>query len=342
MSASPSRSDVKTLLVSMFPVGSEQLYDFSNSAYIGGSTNALAGALKETLTDRIAALRRETNPATIEENLPEWEQACGLAYTPIALYGTTAQRQHAVLAVLRMSGSFSLDDIRAIIQPYFLYQDPSQIEIIETSRVVFTTLHTYTNSSPVTVAMGVTGSSTVSIADDPRVSPAGAIVTVTITTTRADGMYFALEAPDGRRIVYQPYWLSETPLSVTTQAFKLYAKGMAGAKILGSWTLRFGCVFDSVTLDGWSLFVEGLGVIYDGSVPPNRIGEGLGAGIFEFAVVADPAQLGAGYDLEGAQRALTRWKPAHTQGAIVPLSALGTVCAIPDTPNAIPDRAIPC
>ena len=59
--------------------------------------------------------------------------------------------------------------------------------------------------------------------------------------------------------------------------------------------------------------------------------------------VADPAKLGTGYDLDGAARALTRWKPAHAQGGITSLSdALGTVCAIPDTINAIPDNAIPC
>jgi hypothetical protein len=35
--------------------------------------------------------------------------------------------------------------------------------------------------------------------------------------------------------------------------------------------------------------------------------------------------------------------PAHTHGGLTQLSALlGTVCAIPDTINAIPDNAIPC
>jgi hypothetical protein len=98
----------------------------------------------------------------------------------------------------------------------------------------------------------------------------------------------------------------------------------------------------NVTVSVWSLFVEGLGHNYIGT-PPAPNGQGLGAAQFDFVVVADPALLGTGYDLDGAARALNRWKPAHTHGGLTQLSALlGTVCAIPDTINAIPDNAIPC
>lgn len=339
----PSQREVLQILQRMLPAGSEQLYDMRPHAYIGGSFGALASTLKDTLTDRIEALRLEINPSTITENLPEWEQACGLAYTPIALYGTTAQRRNAVLAALRMSGSFSLDDIRAIVQPYFLYADPSQIQILETPRAAFTAAHTYVNATPITVPMLTTGQSFVTVPDDPRVSQAGATAFVNLTTTRADRMTFVIESPGGQYAAFGAGWLSANPLSVTGADFTLYAPVFAGHRIRGRWSLGFGNLEAGVTLNSWGLFTEGQGVIYDTASPPSRLGEGLGAGIFEFAVVADPALLGAGYDLEGALRALTRWKPAHTLGTIVQAQMVtGTACAIPDTLSAIPDRAIPC
>lgn len=338
----PSRDEVFRLLVSLLPAGSEQLYDLSRSAFIGGALDALAGALKQTLIDRIEALRSEVNPATMAEQIPQWEQACGLAYSPVALFGTLQQRRDAVLAVLRMNGSFSLDDIRAIIEPYFRYESSADIEILETPRTDFTTAHTYVGSGPVTVPIFMLGRSTVTVLDDPVVSPAGATAFVLLTTTRADRMIFSLTSPDGFQVIFPTGWLSANPYAVVNVLFTLYAPSFAGKKIQGTWTLAFSNVADAATVTSWALFVEGLGVNYDRASPPNRIGEGLGAGIFEFAVVADPAKLGTGYDLEGAQRALSRWKPAHTAGTVVQISAVtGAVGAIPDTVNAIPDQAVP-
>lgn len=339
----PSQLEVLQLLQRLFPAGAEQLYDLRPGAYIGGTLGALASSLTDTLTDRIAALSDEIIPATMRERIPEWEQACGLAYTPVALYGTLEQRRNAVLAALRMSGSFALDDIRAIVQPYFNYPSAANIEIIETPRAAYTAAHTYTNSAPVSVPALTSGRSVVTVADDTRCSPAGAAVFVTLTTTRADRMTFVLTGPGGDVVAFGVNWLSAVPLAVTSQTFTLYAPAMAGKRIRGDWSLGFGNLDTSATVESWGLFVEGLGVVYDTATPPNRLGEGLGAGIFEFAVVADPAQLGPGYDLEGALRAISRWKPAHTIGTVASLSTLtGDICAIPDTDNAIPGRAIPC
>ena len=67
-----------------------------------------------------------------------------------------AQRVNAVIATLRISGSFSLDDIRAIVQPYFLYADPSQIVILENSRSGLKTLHTYPSGITITGTAGPT------------------------------------------------------------------------------------------------------------------------------------------------------------------------------------------
>ena len=120
------------------------------------------------------------------------------------------------------------------------------------------------------------------------------------------------------------------------------APGLAGKRISGRWTLEANNPSVGFTLR-WSLYVEGQGVVYDTAVPPNRIGEGLGAPVFTFAVVADLGLLGTGYDLIGAQRAIVKWKPAHTYGFVATTSPItGTICPIPDTDNAIPDTAIPC
>lgn len=338
-----SQADVQRLLISLLPLGSEQLYNLSPSAYIGGTLQGLAGTLKASLFDRLDVLRSEVNPSTVEEMLPEWEQACGLAFTPIALFGTVSQRRDAVLAVLRMSGSFSLDDIRAIVQPYFRYANASEIEILETPRTAFTTAHTYLNGTPITAVAGTPTETTVTVLDDPAVGLAGATVFLLLTTTRPNRMLFKLTGPDGFNVSYGPGWLTTVQTAVTGQLYALFAPSFARKAINGTWTLRFYNLDVDATIPSWGLFVEGIGVNYDRAVPPNRIGEGLGAGIFQFAVVADPAKLGAGYDLEGAQRALTRWKPAHTVGTIVQVSTLTSdVCAVPDTANAIPNRALPC
>jgi uncharacterized protein YmfQ (DUF2313 family) len=335
-----TQADVKRLLISLFPDGSADLYALDNTDLIGGWINSLAGALKDCGADRLEALIRELNPATISENIAAWEAATGLSQTPIALYGSTEQRKNAVLTVLRMRGSFSLDDMRAILQPYFLYADPTQIEILEPNRTAQRTAHTYAG-----VALGpapaVFGS--VSVADDPRVSPAGATLYFTISTTRLDGLTVTISGPGGNIGQRVPGFFDTEQTIVVNQAYKVSFPEFAGKAIRGTWRVEFfNSALVNVTISAWALFVEGLGMNYTGT-PPAPNGQGLGAALFQFVAVADPAKLGTGYDLDGAARALTRWKPAHTQGGITILSAaLGAVCAIPDTINAIPDNAIPC
>lgn len=341
--SAPSRDELKRLLISLLPPGSEQLYALENSDVIGGTLYGLAGAVKDSLTDRIEVLRKNINPSTLTlEGLPEWEAACGLTNTPITLYGTVAQRVNAVVATLRISGSFSLDDIRAIAQPYFLYADPSQIRILENNRAALKALHTYADPTTYTVPAGTTIRPSITITDNPRVSQAGAVAYVTLTTTRPDEMSLVLVGPDGSRAPFGQGYLTQVAAAVTGKQYQVCAPGFAGRRIAGAWTLEAVNFVAGFTMR-WSLFVEGQGVIYDTATPPNRVAEGLGAPVFTFALVADPALLGTGYDLIGAQRAITKWKPAHTFGFVATISLVtGTICAIPDTANAIPDTAIPC
>lgn len=330
-----SRDEAKQLLVSLLPPGSDQLYELANTAVIGGTLYGLAGALKDVLLDRVEQLHLELNPSTMTEKIPDWEAACGLTSTPIARFGTIAQRRNAVIAVLRTSGSFSLDDIRAIVQPYFLYADPSQIQIVETDRAALRTMHTYSYTTPETIPLGSTQTLGVLVADNPMVSPAGAHLVMNLDGYVGD-VTLTLIGPDGFQVSFPPGTLP--PRSVMGQAYDLVALGFAGRAIRGLWQLRVRTQSSFLTFNSWGVFVEGLGNIYDTAVPPHKVGEGLGSAMFQFAVVADPALLGTGYDLQGAQRSLSRWKSAHTVG-VIGLAAM--TYAIPDTPSATPDAAIP-
>lgn len=337
-----SQAQIKQTLIDLLPPGAEDLYALGNQDGIGGTLNALAGALKETLSDRIDQLRAEVNPSTLLELLPEWEQALALSNTPIALYGTPTQRRNAVLARLRMSGSFSLDDIRAIIQPYFLYADPTQIEIIEASRSALETAHTYAATGlPFTTVMGLGTNRFITVPDDGKVSPADAILNLTVTTTDLRGLSVAMVSPTGTPTFWAQANILTYSMSATNFPIRLHSFWDRGVPIRGTWRIVIASTVPA-TVSALSIFVEGVGNLFAGS-PPVKVGEGLGAAIFNFAVVADPTLLGAGFDLEGARRALSIWKPGHVSGFLAIRSTVtGAICAIPDTDNAIPDTAIPC
>lgn len=335
-----SEKEARELLLSLLPPGSEQLYLTSDRAVIGRLFTGLGQAVRTSTLLRVEQLHLELNPSTMFEKISDWEEACGLSSTPIARFGTPEQRRNACLAVLRTSGSFSLDDIRAIVQPYFLYKDPSQIEIIETDRDLLRAAHTYSTAPGVVIPSGGNYASAVLVADDPLVSAAGAQLQVNISGNAKDAE-FVLYCPDGSTTVFGPSTLpAET---VATKDYVLHARQFAGHAIKGRWTLIAYAVASPITLHSWGVFVEGIGVNFDGAVPPKRLGEGLGAAMFQFAVVADPALLGTGYDLQGAERSLNRWKPAHTGGTVVLKSGVfgASSYAIPDTASATPDAALP-
>lgn len=336
-----TQAELKLLLISLLPAGSEDLYDLDNSANLGRTFNALAGTLKDTLADRVDQLRLEVNPRSCVEDVPDWEAACGLSATDLARFGTLEQRRNAVLSVLREHGSFSLPDLQAGLAPYLLYSDPSQIEIIETDRDALRSAHTYSDAVPLAVGAASTGARSVTVLDDPRVSPAGAQVNVNLTANLSE-VSLRLTAPDGSQKTWRPGHLGDG--AVTSQVFTLFAPELADAAIHGRWTLAITTGASSATLTSWSLFVEGLGINLVGPppYPPGRNGEGLGAAMFQFLVMIDPALLGTGYDLGGAYRAIQRLKPAHVLGNYGLKSQYGDNCAIPDDPQTLPDRCLPC
>lgn len=323
--------DVKRHIQSGFPQGSEWVYDWDNPrADIGQYFTALAGAIKRFGTDILDILRAEINPLTIVQNIPVWEAALGLGNTPIAKFGTLNQRRQAILAWLRQAGNNSLDDIRGLVQPYLLYADQNQIQILEPDRLVLETMHTYAGPGFAIPALSAANRST-TVKDDPVVSPAGAWLILNLTA-QTDELTIKIEGPSGFSKTYPTGYLGEG--SVANSGFRLGAKEFAGLAIRGTWKLFVATGAVPATVNSWGVFVEGLGRNPDGS-------QGLGAAMFEFAVVADPTLTGVGSDIEGAQRAINRFKPGHTIGTTIIKSGMDA-CAIPDTLSAIPDQAIPC
>lgn len=332
-------AEVKKLIQSCFPAGSEDIYDWnSNQANIGKYFTALGQLFKLYGTDIVDTLRAEINPYTCTQKIPDWEKALGLQDTPIAKFGTTAQRRNAVIAWLRQSGSFSLEDIRAVMQPYFLYSDPLAIQVLETDRGLWDPMHTYTNATALPIAPGGNGTSTVLVRDTHNVSPAGILATLDMQCT-LDEINIEIKNDNGFAYNWGPGTLGT---GFANDRFTLRTKFFAGTPIFGTWYLNITTGAGAFTLNSWSLFVVGLG-------RDSRGHEGLGSGVMEFAVVADPALLGTGYDLEGAQRALQRMKPAHVVANVVKKNGIGGggLCAIPGDandipPETLPDRSIPC
>lgn len=323
----------------LFPNGSQDLYDWDTTkAWFFGLFNGVGAIAKEAVIDPVENLPADLSPATTTNLASEWEDALGLANTKTARLGTIEERRSAYLSFLRMAGAFALDDVRAIVQPYFLYADPSQIQIVEADRAALETVNSVSGA-----ALGPAGvvSGSVAVLDDPRVSPAGAIVNFSLTTTRLDLVTMILAGPDGFASARVAPFFSKDAESVTAANFRVNFPEFADHQINGPWTVYFSTPTVNVTIPSWSLFVEGLGMNFIGS-PPVPNGEGLGSPVFEFLVVADEAQLGTGYDLQEAQRSVTRWKPAHTLGGIGFIPTGGSLCAIPDTLGAVPDLAVPC
>lgn len=336
--------EVKKLMQSCFPQGTEQYLDWDNPrANVGQFFTGAAGVWKTYGTDILDTLRLEVNPISITQNIPLWESALGLSETPTARFGTTDQRRNAILSWMRQPGTFDLDSIRAIVQPFFLYADQNDIQIIESSRIDQTLLHTYGNLTPLPILPNSSGSSTVTVLDDPRISPAGVVLTLNFNPATLEQIRVVLDGPDGARAGWRGDLYLGTG-AVGPAQFLLRTPVFAGRRIKGTWELTITTGAGAFVLSSWALTpVEGIGVNFDNAVPPNRLGQGLGAAMFDWAVVADEALLGTGFDLQGALRGLRRMKPAHTQCTIVWKGRdFPDACAVPDTRSAMPDASIPC
>jgi hypothetical protein len=330
--------EAKQLLINAFGPGLENLYDFDGDP--GRFLFALGAGIKRFGFDFVDLVEQELNPATINQKIPDWEQACGLASSQLALFGTTAQRRNQVIAKLREHGSFSLNDIRAALQPFFLYTDPTQIQILEPNRDLLRTAHTYVGPA-FFVASGSFKTIHINVPDDPRVSHAGAQLLFNLAMSDVSQLGLDISSPGPIKMAHYPLGFLGTG-SALNASFTIGAPSIAngGSSGLG-WTITFSAAAVSCTVNSCALFVEAIGRNYDSM--GNESGQGLGAAMFEFAVVADQALLGPGFDLNAARVTLRHITPAHCGSEIIvkPIGA-GDVCAIPDLITTLPDVAIPC
>jgi len=331
-----TEAEVKKLLISCLPPGSGEAggYAIGETQNIGKMLSALAGVMKTYGTDIIDRLPDEFCPLTCTEKIPDWEAALGLTETPVAKFGTVIQRRNAIISQLRQSGTFSLSDIRACVQPYLLYDNPANIVILETSRADLNAAHTYTNST------GFSGSNTttrqeVAILDSGEVSRGGVTLTVDISGILNQVYFLLFVGPRGWPFSRNDFGKEDYTGILTLHAD--YSPADNRAPLGDTAYLTIGIGPDPVTINSWSVTVEGEG-------PQLPAGEGLAGAMFEFVVAAHPGLLGAGYDIEGANRALQRIKPAHVRGSVTIASGrIGAgYAAIPDNVlSAIPDRGIP-
>lgn len=326
-------AQVRQLLVGGMPPGSEDLWDFRSSTVVGRLFSALAAGHKATAHDFLELQRREGNPLTIVSDIPDWEQALSLSQSATALFGTPDQRRGQVLSSLRQSAEATFDNIRAIVQPFFNYADPAQIQILEADREALRAAHTYAGKTlPLTIGAGGVGVVNFQVPDEGRVSRAGAWLFLNVDSNNLILTSFTLRGP----ISGQASWSSIDSGVVTAQDYSLPTLQLldepAGP---GAWELTINCLGTGLTLNSASLFLEGQGY------GVTRL-EGLGGVVHTWAVVFDASKVapGATSDLPGAYLALRRIKPAHTSFTLT-LAANGQAFAIPDTDSAIPDQGIP-
>lgn len=332
-------ADVLAFLLQGLPAGqTENVWDFAPSPSdpdFYEEWRAIAQALDTFVVGRLEAMTREQNPATAVEKLPDFEQLMGLSFSDLVVRGTTEQRQAQVVSRIREPGAATLPGIRALLQPYLRYDDPSQIQVLETDRAALTAAHSYAFPG-LPAAMPVAGLFDVVdlgvIADGGRVSDAGAQVFVTVTGP-IDSMAFVLTCTGAEPVNFLAGSLGIG--GVTNTTFVLQAPELAGVSLDArpAWKLFYRSLGNAATLESAALFVEGIGRDAAGV-------DALGAVIFEWAVVVDPLLTGAGADLIGAAAAVQRIAPAHTQATLF-VKKGGNLLAIPDLDTTLPDTSIP-
>jgi hypothetical protein len=318
-----------------FPPGVRRLFDLEDPEFLGPLLEACAEVLYEHGVKMEEALRRELNPTTCTAAglLPEWESGLGLSATEIARFGTERQRQAQVLSRLRERGAPTYELVRSVVAPLLDYADPAQLEILETDRDALRNLHLYPWTSletfPATVKIKVDR-------DDAFCGPMGIQFDAEVTTPELGLLTLFVTSPAGVRSVSKAK-LGNGPAAATTCRF--YFPEFEGVPVAGEWTLAFNSISGG-EVSAVFLFAEGVGRDSAGN-------DGLGAAMFEWGVVAEPAKMGPNANLRAAEAAIRRINYATRRGRLVRRSSgagalpAGNFAAIPDDPGTLPDACIP-
>lgn len=328
--------ELREEIIGAMPPDVTDVIDFDEGDIPGDLVTAEAQLFLVRGIEDVEALRREAMPLTVLEDLPEWEAVTGNTESEITRNGTPEERRAQLISRLRERGATTVAMVRAVMQPFLRYADPTQIIVREVSRNDLRAKHTrlWTGLQTFPPQAVITWK----VRDDARVSRAGAQVDLLINTTDLARITATLRAPDATPVVLTN--IGRGPRSGLEPNVRLYFKAHAGNVIYGTWQLTLDSSNIGDTVERAELFVEGEGRDSKGY-------NGLGAMKAQWGVVVEEDKLGAGADLRGARAALRRINYAtrasflirrtRGAGALPP----GNLVAIPDNPGAIPDACIP-
>lgn len=312
-------------LLNLLPPGWEYLYDDSSSGDVYLLFDALGALVKAYGFDLLEALRRELIPGPgLVQKLADWEKALGISSQLSAVFGSTAQRQAAVVAKLREFGAFCDPVVTSILGPLLGYADSTPVRLVKADRGALRLAHSYGFSADVPVANGASMDIPIYVGDAGLASRAGAQLTLNFAAATMTGVTVTLKSPWG---LVSDSWSS--PGNGST-LMRLASTKFAGKPVHGSWVLTVANASGgAITLysDRW-LFVEGIAVAQD-----------TGGASAHWGVYADPAHLGergSPPDLPAIRKVIERIKHSHTVGRLIqsltpyPDAASGANAAIPD------------
>jgi len=316
------QNQVRATVKSLFPPGDEELYAWDNpDSYVSRELEGVTTAVRVKGTSAVERVRQEFRPQASTEKAADWERVFGMSQSRTSVYGALEGRRAQIVARWRESGASTLPHIQAALAAVLGYAP----KILEHSRSQMTAQHTYPlPNTPLLIPPFATARASVRIADNAPVSQGGARLTLVVTTQSRRTLRLSLFGPAGASTSF----VTSAGVSGGPRTLVLYGRGFAGTAADGLWTLTlFNPSSSPARVEAGSLFVEGIGRAQSGA-------EGLGANIFEWTVLVDPARLGPNADLDFARQLVARWNPAHCRGYLALMASSGSPYAVFDDPNS--------
>lgn len=323
---STSQAQSLRYLLGMLPPGIEKLWDLEPGGDFYKIFDAGAAVLKAAGFDLLDKLLYEQFPSQVIDKLPDWEKFLGVARFFIARFGTTTQRQAAVVSKIRERGAFIDTLVQAVLAPLLGYATSTPLEVMRASRSEIRIANTYTTGPSLTSIPNSSSTMiSVKVRDGGKVAKMGARL---ILEFGAGGPYsgtLTVEAPDGTTLSFPIVNADSAGLTC------FYAPGFAGASINGYWQITVANTTGSTMPVIVSIFVEGI-----------ARDQNTGGAAAHWGVYADPAHVGEqGFsDIEAVLASIERIKHSHDVGSLI-LSKVPYPGVTSGVHAAIPGMCIP-
>ena len=318
-------AEIAAVYRSFWPPGDERIYAFDDAQdIIGDAFQAQCQAVKNA-SDLVDLLRLETNILSMLAKIPDWEIATGLQATRTAAIGNAQSRRNAIIGQLRRTGAVDVPSIQAIMAAFLNYAPGVMPPVIEMDRAVLTAAL----QRPITggaITAGATTDFPVTLADNAPVSNAGALVGFRLSHATPADLTVQLVTPLGAVL---PLPVALGTAALVTVNFQTRTNVAASTPVSGIWKLRF---VDSGA-SGGALATNAATFLHAEGIGRNAWGaEGLGSGIFEWAVLVDPALIpgSAVVDYTAIRALLNQIKPAHTIVFLDLKTTVGGACGVWD------------